>query len=164
MTRSHHYWSQTIHIACSHGVTFKRVPPKSCPTEQSAKACAFTKGAVRKDSAVHVSLSSYSVVKQPGVGTPLPLTGSHRSTASTLHRTTNDNRITAGCLFTHLNEELRGTETCLGRRGQGSAALSGWVISSRFVYCQRLSSTNCRIAHRLGDSGETSRFAVSRRT
>ena len=30
--------------------------------------------------------------------------------------------------------------------GQCSAALSGWVISSRFVYCQRLSSTNCRIA------------------
>jgi hypothetical protein len=65
-----------------------------------------------------------------------------------LHRTTNDNRITAGCLFTHLNEEHRGTEPCLGRRGQGSAALSGWVIGPRFVYCQRLSSTNCRIVSR----------------
>jgi hypothetical protein len=74
------------------------------------------------------------------------LLGATKALPLTLHPTTNDNRITAGCLFTHLNEEHRGTEPCLGRRGQGSAALSGWVISSRFVYCQRLSSTNCRIA------------------
>jgi hypothetical protein len=111
LTRSHHYWSQTIHIACSHGVTFKRVPPKSCPIEQSAKACALAKGAIRKDSAVHVSLSSYSVVKQPGAGSPSPIAGSHQTPH---HSTTNDNRTTAGCLSTHLSEELRGAETCLG--------------------------------------------------
>jgi hypothetical protein len=116
LTRSHHYWSQTIHIACSHGVTFKRVPPKSRPTEHPHKACAPRESAVRKDSAVHVSLSSYSVVKQPGAKSPSPIAGSHQA----LHPTTNDNRATAGCLCTHLSEELRGAETCLGRRAMAA--------------------------------------------
>ena len=43
--------------------------------------------AIRKDPAVHVSLSSYSVVKQPGTEAPLPA-GSHQ----THHPTTNDTR------------------------------------------------------------------------
>jgi len=60
----------------------------------------------RKDSAVHVSLSSSSLVKQPGAETPLPLKGA----LSVLLPTTNDNRKT-GCSFTHHNEELDGRDS-----------------------------------------------------
>ena len=160
MTRSHHYWSQTIHIACSHGVTFKRVPPKSCPTEQSAKLSHCRKRGPQGLRRPRFSFFLFSCQTARGLRTPLPLLGATK----TLHRTTNDNRTTAGCLFTHLDEELRGTKTCLGRRGQGSAALSEGVIGSRFVYCQRQSSTNCRIESPLWVPGKADLFAVSRRT
>jgi hypothetical protein len=124
------------------------------------KLALSTNCAIRKDPAVHVSLSSYSVVKQPGAN-PSPIAGSHQS----LHPTTNDNRTTAGCLCTHLSEELRGTETCLRLWGLGSAALSGRFISPRFVYCQRQSSTNCRIAlHRVPVRGSRERPIFSRFT
>ena len=61
----------------------KRVPPKSFVPSQNSKAEALKYSERRKDSAVHVSLSSSSLVKQPGtleaptfqsgrVPTPLP--------------------------------------------------------------------------------------------
>jgi hypothetical protein len=43
------------------------------------KAEAFKHSEIRKDSAVHVSLSSSSLVKQPGVRKPLSLFGSNPS-------------------------------------------------------------------------------------
>jgi hypothetical protein len=47
------------------GVDLKRRPPKSLPTASLEELLLHEKAA-RKDSAVHVSLSSYSLVKQPG--------------------------------------------------------------------------------------------------
>ena len=46
----------------------KRVPPKSFVPSQNSKAEALKYSERRKDSAVHVSLSSSSLVKQPGTG------------------------------------------------------------------------------------------------
>jgi hypothetical protein len=54
-----------IHIAGNDGVPLKRVPPKSFVRSRSKKPKLF-KSETRKDSAVHVSLSSSSLVKQPG--------------------------------------------------------------------------------------------------
>ena len=54
----------------SHSVDLKRVPPKSRPTALLPRKHLSTpppvEEAVRKDSAVHVSLSSDSLFKQPG--------------------------------------------------------------------------------------------------
>jgi len=50
----------------------KRVPPKSLPKPHFAKISSREEAA-RKDPAVHVSLSSYSLFKQPGTEViPLP--------------------------------------------------------------------------------------------
>jgi hypothetical protein len=66
----------------------------------------------RKDSAVHVSLSSSSLVKQPeahslnfpeGRSLKIPLDGKSQP-------------MTIGCHCTHLSEELTGTETGQGQR------------------------------------------------
>ena len=54
----------------------KRVPPKSRPTA-SFRDCSLA-DAARKDSAVHVSLSSDSLVKQPGI-VAIPLSGEPES-------------------------------------------------------------------------------------
>src|SRR2546430_16511890 len=52
-------------IASPRSVDLKRRPPKSRPAA-SSEGLLPRKKAARKDSAVHVSLSSYSLVKQPG--------------------------------------------------------------------------------------------------
>jgi hypothetical protein len=96
LTRSHHFPPTevdelpAIHIAGNDGVTLKRVPPKSFVRPRSEKPKLF-KCETRKDSAVHVSLSSSSLVKQPGtseapsfqrgrVPTPLPTMNELQST------------------------------------------------------------------------------------
>jgi hypothetical protein len=48
---------------------------------ENLKAEAFKYSEIRKDSAVHVSLSSSSLVKQPGVREPLSPQGAFRSEA-----------------------------------------------------------------------------------
>jgi hypothetical protein len=54
------------------GVDLKRRPPKSLPAASPEELLLHEKAA-RKDPAVHVSLSSYSLVKQPGtVADPSP--------------------------------------------------------------------------------------------
>jgi hypothetical protein len=65
------------------GVDLKRRPPKSLPTASLEELLLHEKAA-RKDSAVHVSLSSYSLVKQPGTwAIPLPGSpGSRRNSES----------------------------------------------------------------------------------
>jgi hypothetical protein len=72
LTRSHHSMPieidmlSAIHIANNDGVTFsKRVPPKSFVRSQPIESRSFLKIETRKDSAVHVSLSSSKLVKQP---------------------------------------------------------------------------------------------------
>src|SRR4051812_28988276 len=82
------YLSPAIHIADDDGVTFKTCTaevfrPASTPENRSSQAIE-----TRKDSAVHVSLSSSSLVKQPGSKTQLPFQEASRSA----HRTTNNNR------------------------------------------------------------------------
>lgn len=52
----------------------KRVPPKSFVRSRSEKPKLF-RSETRKDSAVHVSLSSSSLVKQPGTRRPQPSLG-----------------------------------------------------------------------------------------
>jgi hypothetical protein len=85
------YLLNAIHIANNDGVTFKTCTaevfrPASLPESRSSQVIE-----TRKDSAVHVSLSSSSLVKQPGVRKPL----SHRwefSIAGTLPKTSFDGK------------------------------------------------------------------------
>jgi hypothetical protein len=63
------------------GVDLKRVPPKSRPPHLTRRLASSIKDAARKDSAVHVSLSSYSLVKQPGT-VEVPLSGTPESRRS----------------------------------------------------------------------------------
>jgi hypothetical protein len=93
----------------------------------------------RKDSAVHVSLSSSSLVKQPGSEDPASIPGSSL-TAPT--RTTNNNRWLSAVDSLNLVRSFTGAPTCLGK-GQNSAALSGRFIVPPSDACQRPSSTNC---------------------
>jgi hypothetical protein len=51
----------------------KRVPPKSFVRPRNTESLSLRYSEIRKDSAVHVSLSSSSLVKQPGVRKPLSL-------------------------------------------------------------------------------------------
>jgi len=77
-----------IHIADNDGVTFKTCTAevfRPVPKEENRSSQLFE---ARKDSAVHVSLSSSLLVKQPGSEDPSPIAGSFRRT----HPTTNDNR------------------------------------------------------------------------
>jgi hypothetical protein len=66
--------SQTTPVRKAYGVDLKRVPPKSRPAAQhiqpATRMTSQTRRAARKDSAVHVSLSSDSLVKQHRVRDP----------------------------------------------------------------------------------------------
>ena len=96
------------------GVDLKRVPPKSRPTALLPRMHLSmpppVEEAVRKDSAVHVSLSSDSLVKQPGARlTPFPASRkADETTASEPYRRP----------FLDKSEELlrRATEPVSGRR------------------------------------------------
>jgi len=56
-----------IHIANNDGVTYINVYRRSLSSDpENQKAEAFKYSEIRKDSAVHVSLSSDSLFKQPG--------------------------------------------------------------------------------------------------
>ena len=95
MTRSHHYRPKSmccLRFTSRATMVFpwKRVPPKSFVRSRSEKPKLF-RSETRKDSAVHVSLSSSSLVKQPEtveastfprgrVPTPLPTMDELQST------------------------------------------------------------------------------------
>jgi hypothetical protein len=100
----------------------------------------FSWNETRKDSAVHVSLSSSSLVKQPGAETPLP----YRGALSVPHSTANDNRPTPAVFALIIMRSLRARKLALAK-GQNSAALSGRVIGPPDLRCQRPLSTNRRI-------------------
>src|SRR5215467_3683121 len=61
-------------------VDLKRVPPKSRPTASSCE------DAARKDSAVHVSLSSDLLVKQPRISWKIPLSSGTREPSKPARR------------------------------------------------------------------------------
>jgi hypothetical protein len=88
-------------LACKGiGVDLKRRPPKSLPAA-SLRELLLHEKAARKDSAVHVSLSSYSLVKQPGtVASPSPQLAGEPSKLPRPPTPT-------GGLFTMISEELR---------------------------------------------------------
>ena len=145
-----------IHIAGNDGVTFKRVPPKSFVQPRKMKTEVFKYSRLRKDSAVHVSLSSSSLVKQPGVRKPLSLwqgafsTSPKRSKEAfrTSHSTTNDNRFPPAVDSLISVRSLQARTNALAE-GQCIAALSGRFISPPHRRCQRLMSTNRRIGSRI---------------
>jgi hypothetical protein len=75
------YLWPAIHIADDDGVTFKTCTaevfrPASTPENPSSLELMFPVIETRKDSAVHVSLSSSSLVKQPGSENPTSISGS----------------------------------------------------------------------------------------
>jgi hypothetical protein len=100
-------------------LNLKRVPPKSRPTAPSRKQVS-DREAVRKDSAVHVSLSSDSLVKQPGtraVPSPVRLE-SRRNTALP---------INIGGVSTGVSEVLRGRAIPPKRR-RARTVYIGWGV------------------------------------
>ena len=104
----------------------------------------FKYSRLRKDSAVHVSLSSSSLVKQPGIaGIP---SFHFWKVPEAPHPTTNNNRLLSAVDSLIVMRSFTGAKRCLGLRGQCIAALSGRVIGPPDRGCQRPSSTNCRIA------------------
>ena len=66
----------------------------------------------RKDSAVHVSLSSSLLVKQPGAETPLP---TYKGALLASHSTANGNRIYRLFLHSSKMRSLKGATTRLGQ-------------------------------------------------
>jgi hypothetical protein len=119
----------------------KRVPPKSFVQPQPFKDISLLMIETRKDSAVHVSLSSSKLVKQPGA---------HRSTSSKGRslKVPPDGKsqpMTTGCYCTHPSEELHRRGNRPDPEGLGGAALSGRFISPAPDRCQHVMSTNRRI-------------------
>jgi hypothetical protein len=76
------------------GVDLKRVPPKSRPAAFPPGDKSPVASAARKDSAVHVSLSSDSPVKQPGIGRSLPLGVAPKSVEAPSLRPRSDGWVT----------------------------------------------------------------------
>ena len=146
MTRSHHCRPKStccLRFTSLATMVFplKRVPPKSFVRSRSEKP-KLSRTETRKDSAVHVSLSSSSLVKQPGTrGPTLPLL--EGSVTTSIGR-----QITTDCyrLFESLTVmRSYGREQTPWPQSQCIAALSGRVIGPPYRTCQQLSSTNCRI-------------------
>jgi len=112
-----------IHIANNDGVTYVNVYRRSLSSSLNTgelRSCDPNLQVIetRKDSAVHVSLSSSSLVKQPGVRGPL----SHRREPSSPwgghgrpHSTANDNRWSSAVDSLILVRSFTGTKTCLGQ-------------------------------------------------
>ena len=140
LTRSHsrrvgatHLCGLTPHLHLrSHdrGVDLKRRPPKSRPTATPRMArllSRLTGGiAVRRDSAVHVSLSSDSPVKQRGNPTaPLPV---RRRAAKAKCRRSLWLPIETGAKSPHIGEELRRHAVAPRRR---RAELTGYIGVAR---------------------------------
>jgi hypothetical protein len=108
-------------------------PPKSLPATQplrksSRKGRPSRSRAARRDSAVHVSLSSDSLVKQPGT-CAVPLSGepeSRRSSTLPIEIGSLDHRISVRCF------------TGATSRREADGAPYGFYIVSRRVGCQHL--------------------------
>jgi hypothetical protein len=118
LTRSHHFSSTevdelpAIHIAGNDGVTLKRVPPKSFVRSRSKKPKLF-KCETRKDSAVHVSLSSSSLVKQPGTRRPQP--SREEGFRHPYRRWMNSNRLTSTVVSLNKVRSISGAFARLGQ-------------------------------------------------
>ena len=117
------YLSPAIHIADDDGVTFKTCTAEVFRPIPNVENRSFQVFEIRKDSAVHVSLSSSSLVKQPGAQTPLPSLGafhlwkpsSRRKSSEDPISTANDNRLSSAVDSLILVRSFTGTKTCLGQ-------------------------------------------------
>jgi len=156
LTRSHHlhrrrFTSRTTRSQSrDHGVTFF----KTCTAEvfrpvPIGKSPGFENPGfqieTRKDSAVHVSLSSSSLVKQPEVRGPHTL----RRVPTPFTRRQIPNRFNSVVESLIKVRSIKGAKACLGLPGQCSAALSGRLIGRPNPACQRPLSTNRRIRCRI---------------
>jgi hypothetical protein len=117
LTRSHHFLPAetgkppAIHIAGSDGVTFKTCTAEVFRPVPKDENRSFQVFETRKDFAVHVSLSSSSLVKQPGVRKPLSHCWEHHED---IHSTANDNRLLSAVDSLISVRSFTGTKTCLG--------------------------------------------------
>jgi hypothetical protein len=117
LTRSHHFLPAetgkppAIHIAGSDGVTFKTCTAEVFRPASKDENRSFQVFETRKDFAVHVSLSSSSLVKQPGVRKPLSHRWEHHED---IHSTANDNRLLSAVDSLISVRSFTGTKTCLG--------------------------------------------------
>ena len=109
----------------------------------------------RKDSAVHVSLSSSSLVKQPEVRGPHTL----RRVPTPFTRRQIPNRFNSAAESLIKVRSIKGAKACLGLPGQCSAALSGRLIGPPNRPCQQSLSTNRRIRCRISRSAEVLDFS-----
>ena len=106
-----------IHIADNDGVTYVNVYRRSLSSslnrlKTQALNLSLQVIETRKDSAVHVSLSSSSLVKQPGVRRPHP---QQPGVPEDSHSTTNNNRLLSAVNSLILVRSFTGTKTCLGQ-------------------------------------------------
>src|SRR6185437_5045795 len=104
-----------IHIAGSDGVTFKTCTAEVFRPASKDENRSFQVFETRKDFAVHVSLSSSSLVKQPGVRKPLSHYWEHHED---IHSTRNDNRLLSAVDSLISVRSFTGTKTCLGLRAK----------------------------------------------
>jgi hypothetical protein len=172
LTRSHHIYLQTIHIACStasllrHGVTYVNVYRRSLSSGLNLFECQDLHPVIlaietRKDFAVHVSLSSYLLVKQPGVRKPHSRIREglvfliRRQIATDIYR-----------LLNHSSERGASEARKLAwASGPGAPALSGRVIGPTPRSCQRPSSRKCLTVQKKYVAANKPRFfSASRRT
>ena len=118
------YLSSAIHIADDDGVTlFKTCTAEVFRPTSKDENRSFQIFEIRKDSAVHVSLSSSSLVKQPGVRRPqLPTLGGSASP----HSTANDNRWVSAVDSLISMRSFTGTKTCLGQEPRQCRAQ--WLV------------------------------------
>jgi hypothetical protein len=100
-----------IHIAGNDGVTFKTCTAEVFRPASKDENRSFQVFETRKDLAVHVSLSSSSLVKQPGAREPLSHRWEHREV---IHPTTNNNRYLSAVDSLILVRSFTGADTCLG--------------------------------------------------
>ena len=90
----------------------KRVPPKSFVRSRFNEITRISCVEIRKDSAVHVSLSSSSLVKQPGTRRPH---SRGREVRENPVSTANDNRFASAVTSLIKERSFTGAKTCLGR-------------------------------------------------
>jgi hypothetical protein len=119
LTRSHHSLPaeadklSAIHIADNDGVTFKTCTAEVFRPVSKDENRSFQVFETRKDSAVHVSLSSSSLVKQPGTRESLSHRWEHHEDP---HSTANDNRLSSAVDSLILVRSFTGAKTCVGQR------------------------------------------------
>jgi len=121
----------------NHGVTFETLSAEVFSSDLNAKPKLNTE--TRKDSAVHVSLSSSSLVKQPGTSVPPSLGGVAQPFSTSM-----SNRVLP---VVHHSTKVRSNIGANARLGvsRSGAALSDRAYRGVRSGCQRPMSTNRRI-------------------